>query len=378
VPELAPRFRIAPQQRIPVVRVGAGASTRVFDSLPWGSAPAGDRPFAGRPIVAAADNVVGVDRCLVVADGFYNSFCVEGTPDGRRVRFCIRMKDDRPFAFAGVCSRLGGGPPAIEFCSVITTDANTLISPIHDRMPAIVPPGRYDLWLDPSVDDPGQLAEILKPYPSAEMQREPILDLREQFASVYQGKPIWDIDGPQPAFVRLEECGRIRGAVVDLGCGTGENALYLAARGHVVCGIDYVALPIERAKTKARARGLTVDFRVGNAFDLHELRGRFDTAIDCGLFHLFNDEERAAYVTGLAAVLGAGGRFHMLCFSDLEPPGEGPRRVSRQEIYDTFRDGWEVEDVQAVTIENVTDADAPWLHSSGPAGWLTTVVCKRG
>jgi cyclopropane fatty-acyl-phospholipid synthase-like methyltransferase len=165
---------------------------------------------------------------------------------------------------------------------------------------------------------------------------------------------------------------------VDLGCGTGENALYLATRGHVVCGIDYVALPIERAKAKARARGLTVDFRVGNAFELHELHGRFDTAIDCGLFHLFNDEERAAYVTGLAAVLGAGGRFHMLCFSNLEPPGEGPRRVSRQEIYDTFRDGWEVEDVQGVSIENVATADVPWLHSSGPAGWLTTVVCTVG
>jgi SAM-dependent methyltransferase len=245
-------------------------------------------------------------------------------------------------------------------------------------MPAIIPPADYDLWLDPSVDDPIRLRPLLGPRApgSMGMRIERLPTMRERFNLAYQGRPPWEIGGPQPAIVRLEESGAIRGAVLDVGCGTGENALYLASRGHVVCGVDYVELPIERARAKARARGLSVDFRVANALELDESFGRFESAIDSGLFHLLSNKARAAYVASLARVLHPGGRFHMLCFSDLEPPGEGPRRVSRAEIDQTFRDGWEVEDVHGVTIENVIDPDMPRFTPGGPRAWLATVLRK--
>ena len=107
--------------------------------------------------------------------------------------------------------------------------------------------------------------------------------------------------GRQPAFVGLEEAGLIRGSVLDAGCGTGENALYLASRGHEVWGLDFIPVAIEGAK--AKERGLGVDFQVGDALKLDQLGRTFDTVIDCGLFHTFADEERPLYVSGLLMVL---------------------------------------------------------------------------
>jgi len=113
--------------------------------------------------------------------------------------------------------------------------------------------------------------------------------------------------GRQPAFVGLEATGMIRGSVLDAGCGTGENALYLASRGHEVWGLDFIPVAIEGAKAKAKERGLGVDFQVGDALKLDQLGRTFDTVIDCGLFHTFADEERPLYVSGLATVVRPGG-----------------------------------------------------------------------
>jgi SAM-dependent methyltransferase len=306
----------------------------------------------------------------MVADSFYE----EGETDGTRSLYRVHVKGDRPFALAGLWDYLEHVPGAGEFCTLVTTRANRAVSSIRDRMPAIIPPDGYDLWLDPTIRDPARLRPLLDAWPSGETEIERLPPMHERFASVYHGRPPWDIDGPQPAFVLLEKAGAIRGAVLDVGCGTGENALYFASRGYKVCGIDYVPLPIERARAKAIARGLSVDFRVANALELQDLGREFDTVIDCGLFHLFSDKARAAYLSSLARVLRPGGRFHMLCFSDLEPPGEGPRRVSKLEIYHGFREGWKVEDVQGVTIENLTDLELPRFSPGGPRGWLVSVV----
>src|ERR1051325_4741714 len=122
----------------------------------------------------------------------------------------------------------------------------------------------------------------------------------ETFESMYQGQAPWDIPGPQPVFVALEESGAIQGSVLDAGCGTGENALYLASRGHEAWGIDFVPVAVERAEEKARERGIAAQFRVADALRLGELGRTFDTVIDCGLFHTFSDEERPRYVAALA------------------------------------------------------------------------------
>src|SRR5436309_14585667 len=112
-----------------------------------------------------------------------------------------------------------------------------------------------------------------------------------RFFAAYQGTPPWDIGAPQPAFVALAEGGAIRGAVLDAGCGTGENALLCAARGHEVVGVDMVPKAIEAARDKAASRGLAAraTFLVHDALELGSLQRRFDTIIDSGLFHVFDD-----------------------------------------------------------------------------------------
>jgi cyclopropane fatty-acyl-phospholipid synthase-like methyltransferase len=197
---------------------------------------------------------------------------------------------------------------------------------------------------------------------------------REHFETAYQETAPWDIDGPQPAVVGLEEGGEIRGSVLDAGCGTGENALYLASRGHEVWGLDFVPVAVERAKAKATDRGLGVHFQVGDALKLDQLGRTFDTVIDCGLFHTFTDLERATYVSGLATVVSAGGCVHTLCFSDQEPPGQGPRRVTQQEIRDAFRDGWRVTAIREARFRTTDHPEARTFSPGGPKAWLATIT----
>ncbi|HEU5119140.1 MAG TPA: methyltransferase domain-containing protein [Isosphaeraceae bacterium] len=197
---------------------------------------------------------------------------------------------------------------------------------------------------------------------------------RERFEPAYQGQPPWDVPGPQPVFVQLEEAGEIRGSVLDSGCGTGENALYLASRGHEVMGVDVVPVAIERARDKAQQRGLNVRFEVADALELDRLGRQFDSVIDSGLFHTFDDELRAAYVRSLGAAVRPGGTYHMVCFSDQEPPGEGPRRITPQEIRDAFRDGWEVQSIREARFETVSGPGMPRFSPGGPRAWLATIA----
>ena len=193
------------------------------------------------------------------------------------------------------------------------------------------------------------------------------------FEQIYQGQAPWDTGRPQPAIISLAEAGQIRGSVLDVGCGTGENLLYLAASGHEAWGIDFVPVAIERAKAKAAERGIDVLFIVGNALKLKKLGRKFDTVIDCGLFHTFTDEERPVFVKGLAEVLGPGGLLHILCFSDEEPGTEGPGRISQQEIRDAFHDGWKVEQIEPIHFESISRPDVPTFSPGGPKAWLATI-----
>ncbi len=160
---------------------------------------------------------------------------------------------------------------------------------------------------------------------------------RDFEASYQDGSAPWDVGAPQPEIVRLAEEGEIVGDVLDAGCGTGENALYLAGLGRRVMGIDAAPSAIARAREKAAARGLGVPFLVADALELAKLRRRFETVIDCGLFHTFDAPRRRAYAHSLCEVLSPGGTLHVLCFSDEEPPGPGPWRISEGDLGEAFR-----------------------------------------
>jgi len=189
------------------------------------------------------------------------------------------------------------------------------------------------------------------------------------FDSAYKGTPPWDIGRPQKEFVELVRRGEITGSVLDIGCGTGEHALFFAEEGYEVWGIDSAPLAIGKAKEKAAARGLKVQFLVLNALELARLNRKFDTATDSGLFHTLSDEDRPVFVNNLAAVLSPSGKYFMLCFSELEPAGYGPRRITKREIQDSFRDGWSINYIRPAVFESRT-------REKGPRAWFSSVTKK--
>jgi cyclopropane fatty-acyl-phospholipid synthase-like methyltransferase len=175
------------------------------------------------------------------------------------------------------------------------------------------------------------------------------------FDAVYEGVPPWDIGRPQPAYVELAQAGAVRGRVLDVGCGTGEHALMAAGLRLEAIGVDVAPAAVAIAERKARERGLTARFLVWNALELASLDDQFDTVLDCGLFHIFEDHDRPRFVDSLRAVVPPGGNYHMLCFSDRQPGDWGPRRVTQDEIRASFADGWRVDSIDSARIDITID-----------------------
>jgi len=171
-------------------------------------------------------------------------------------------------------------------------------------------------------------------------------DLVSHYEAAYTTTPPWDIGRPQPAFAALAADGELGRTVLDVGCGTGEHVLMAAEAGSDAVGIDITAAAIRLAEAKAHQRGIPARFIVGDALHLESFGEEFDTVLDCGLFHVFEDEDRAPFVDSLGHVVRPGGRYFMLCFSDEEPPGWGPRRVTQREINDAFAHGWDVTSIE--------------------------------
>ena len=186
------------------------------------------------------------------------------------------------------------------------------------------------------------------------------------FDSAYRGTPPWDVGRPQKEFIGLVRQGEIRGSVLDIGCGSGEHALFFAREGFESWGIDSSPLAIQKAQQKGAQRGLTVHFQVLNALELATLNRTFDTATDSGLFHTLSDADRPLFVKSLAFVLSHNGTYIMLCFSDKEPAGYGPRRITEQEIRETFSKGWTINYIRPATFESNNRA-------KGPRAWLSSI-----
>jgi SAM-dependent methyltransferase len=188
------------------------------------------------------------------------------------------------------------------------------------------------------------------------------------FDDAYVGVPPWDIGRPQPEVVRLADVDGFVAPVLDVGCGTGENALELSSRGLEVVGIDAAPRAIAKAQAKGRDRGSDASFLVADAFALGALGRRFGSVLDCGVFHVFEDHERPVYVASLASALEPGGVLQLLCFSDREPGFLGPRRVGEGELRKAFGEGWEIREVVATTFAT----NRP--DRSEAQAWRATVV----
>jgi SAM-dependent methyltransferase len=182
----------------------------------------------------------------------------------------------------------------------------------------------------------------------------------------------WDIGRPQPAIVRIADAGDLQEPVLDSGCGTGEHALLAASMGFEVTGVDIAQSAIERARAKARARGLLVDFLVGDVLDLRHvdrLQGTFRTAIDTGCFHTFANADRPVYAASLAEVIEPGGVLHLLCFSEHTPGTDGPRRVTQAEIRQAFSRDWIVDRIE----EDGFGVNTHWTGGQ-PNAWLARII----
>jgi len=180
-PPLAPRYNIAPSQLVACVRTNPETTEREWVELQWGLVPSWAKEASiGHKLINARGETVAEKpsfrkafthrRCLVLADGFYE-WKREGTT---KQPYYIRMKDHRPFAFAGLWERWEKVDPAIESCSLITIGSNAVMEPIHHRMPVILATTQYAEWLDASLQETERLNRLLRPFPPEEMEAYPV------------------------------------------------------------------------------------------------------------------------------------------------------------------------------------------------------------
>ena len=184
VPQVTPRYNIAPTQPAPAVRAEREVKARRFDLLHWGLIPswAKDPGIGSRMINARAETVASKPafrsalryrRCLVPADGFYEWKKIEGQK--RKQPYYIHMPNRRPFAFAGLWEHWESADGSeIDSCTIITTEPNKLMQSLHNRMPVILHPKDYAKWLDPELQKPDKFESLLIPCSGDDLACYPV------------------------------------------------------------------------------------------------------------------------------------------------------------------------------------------------------------
>lgn len=176
---------------------------------------------------------------------------------------------------------------------------------------------------------------------------------KEMFELMYADGAPWVMDKPHPEVMNIEKAGGFRGSVLDIGCGFGENAIFLAQKGYDVHAIDFLSSVIERVRDRYRAEceSLRIAFEVADALSLDRLGRTFDCVLDAGMFHGLSDQQRLAYEQSLRTVSVPGTTLHMICFSKEETRPGGPRRIGVDEVRASLGASWDMRSARQTECE---------------------------
>jgi putative SOS response-associated peptidase YedK len=183
--DILPRYNIAPSQQVAAVRLNSQTNMKKLDFLNWGLIPSWAKdPSIGHKLINARSETVHEKpafkydlhhhRCLIPASGFFEWRVV----GDKKMPLYIHLKKDEPFAFAGLWDHWKSPEgEVIESCTLLTTSSNDLLKPIHDRMPVILDPKDYNLWLNPSISEIEGLKYLFDPFPASKMEMYPVSDI---------------------------------------------------------------------------------------------------------------------------------------------------------------------------------------------------------
>src|SRR6516225_2265238 len=211
------------------------------------------------------------------------------------------------------------------------------------------------------------LAKMTGSTSPSNSSRFPILD----FDALYRGEspaegfpavttPPWDTKAPKENVIAWQEGGWVHGEVLDIGCGLGDNAIYLAKNGHNVTGLDISPTALITAERRATDAGVEVRFAVTDSTKLEGYTDAFDTIVDSGMFHCLDDDGKRSYAEAAHRATRPGATLLLSCFSDANPPNdEFPRpAVSEQTLRDVFGGaGWDIESLEPATVRREVDGN---------------------